>query len=123
MICTIIFINGIYDILCSIGILFLYKTPIFSELSKIHPKIFTKKEVQEHPIIKRIIAYWLITYGSIRIAIISNNNIIRYLVAISYFIEAFAFTFENMYYNTTYSIKVLWIFCSSIYLGIYIIFI
>ena len=62
MINTIIFLNGIYDLIC--GFFFL----------NIHQFVF--KEEFRNDIMKRILAYWLITYGIIRIFIIKNRLLI-----------------------------------------------
>ena len=78
-----IFINGIYDLLCAIAILFFPNTII----GNIHPSIFNK-EIKCHSchqlttcqLKNRLLAYWLITYGSIRCFIIhENKNINLYI--------------------------------------------
>jgi hypothetical protein len=67
-----IFINGIYDLLCAIAILFFPNTII----GNIHPSIFNK----DCQLKNRILAYWLITYG--RCFIIHENKNINLLIAL-----------------------------------------
>jgi hypothetical protein len=127
-----IFVNGIYDLLCAVGILFYPNTII----GNIHPSVFNpdarmRKYAQEDcagQLNKRLLAYWLITYGSIRCFILHENKTIKcfilhenktinLLIALSYFIEAFAYGYEYIYYKTTIKYKVIWISLSSITIG------
>jgi hypothetical protein len=55
MITNLIFINGINNIICGISILF---------FAKIHPQVFHKKYI-DNDIVKRFLAYWIITQGFI----------------------------------------------------------
>ena len=76
----IIILNGLYDILCAISILILphYKIPLFSI---IHTEMITQKIT---PITKNYLAYWIFTYGFMRLY---NLEIAFY----SYLIEAIFF--------------------------------
>lgn len=62
MIKIIIFINGIYDIICSLSILFTN-----NYFSNIHPKLFKDKDIENNVIIRRLLAYWIFTYGILRV--------------------------------------------------------
>jgi hypothetical protein len=116
-----IFVNGIYDLLCAVAILFYPNTII----GNIHPSVFNpdarmRKYAQSScagQLNNRILAYWLITYGSIRCFILHENKTINLLIALSYFIEAFAYGYEYIYYNTTIKYKVVWISLSSLTIG------
>lgn len=112
---TIIFINGIYDIICGFSILFLAESNFFA---KIHPSIFKDQYIIQNPLLNRLIAYWLITYGIIRTSIIYPSTVINQLVAISYFVEAYAFAYEHIYFKTTICYKSFWIFCTSSLIGL-----
>ena len=126
-----IFVNGIYDLLCAVAILFYPNTII----GNIHPSIFNK-EIKCHSqpdarmrknkyaqsscagqLNNRLLAYWLITYGSIRCFILHENKTMNLLIALSYFIEAFAYGYEYIYYKTTIKYKVVWISSSSLIIG------
>jgi hypothetical protein len=109
MISNLIFINGIYDIICGISILFF---PKFF-FAKIHPQVFHKKYI-DNDILKRFIAYWIITQGFIRLYI--HQIIINNLIAISYLIEAFVFAYEYIYFKTMIFYKTLWIVITSLIL-------
>lgn len=113
--------NGVYDIMCAVGILFLPNVWIFSNLAQLHPTMFTTPENQNHPILRRSLAYWLLTYGSMRIAIVRRDDVVDYLVAMTYFLEAAAFAFEDVVHLTTQRDKVAWVSWSSVLLGIWVI--
>ena len=113
----IIFINGIYDIICGLSILLLPN----SYIANIHPLIFND-EYLKNPLLKRLLAYWIITYGFIRISIIIPSLTIKILIALSYFIEAYAFTYEYILFKTTIYYKTLWIFSSASLLGFLCLF-
>jgi hypothetical protein len=56
----IIFINGIISILL---------LPNTYYIANIHPLVFNK-EYSNNPLLKRLLAYWILTYGFIRVSII-----------------------------------------------------
>ena len=100
----IYFINGIYDILCAACILKIIDIPFLSEL---HTSMIKSK----NPTSERFLAYWIFTYGVIRI---SGN---RPLIAYSYFIEAMFFTNELISDNV-YTEKTIFVVASSLVLGV-----
>lgn len=104
----IIYLNGIYDILCAISILLhqqksiQIKIPVLSEL---HLKMFNQTPVSE-----RLLAFWIFTYGMIRI---SNHSL---LISYSYYLEAIFFF--NEYMNATVDAKkAFFVIVSSLMLG------
>ncbi len=70
-------INGLYDMLCALCLLKIINIPI---LNKLHLSMFINEPEEQE---KRWIAYWIFTYGIIRL--LANN---KYLLSISYLIEA-----------------------------------
>jgi len=76
---NIILLNGIYDILCAFSILNIIYIPF---LDKIHISMFNEYDANLH----RILAYWIFTYGMIRI--IHCDNYSNSLVSASYCVEA-----------------------------------
>jgi Erg28 like protein len=110
--------NGVYDILCAVGILFLPNTPVFCTLARLHPTMFKHKQEQNNAVLCRFLAYWLLTYGAVRIATSLDDVMIDYLAAITYFIEAAAFEYENVVFHNTQRSKVTWVTCSCMFLGI-----
>jgi len=76
MISYIIKINGVYDILCAISMLNIVYIPV---LDNLHVIMFNKNE---DPITKRMFAYWIFTYGIIRL----HDNV--KMVMMSYLIES-----------------------------------
>lgn len=103
---NIYFINGIYDILCALGILQIIQIPFFSS---IHLSMFDKYITPNH-IFERFLAYWIFTNGVIRI---SGDNM---LIAYSYYGEA-AFFFNEYLHYSVYSEKALLVILSSMLLG------
>jgi len=71
-------LNGFYDILCGFSILGQIHIPI---LNRLHLDMIINNESNE--IFKRYFAYWILTYGSIRL--FSREKM---LLKISYLIEA-----------------------------------
>jgi hypothetical protein len=101
----IIKLNGIYDILCAISILKIIEIPI---LDKLHlSMIYPKSDINE-----RLFAFWIFTYGIIRL---SNNYD---LIAYSYLIEALFFGNEYLNNKTVYFDKTAFVVTSSLLLGI-----
>lgn len=66
---NIFIINGIYDILCALTILDVVKIPILQDL---HLSMFHE---ELNDISKRLLGYWIMTYGFMRL---SNNPLIIY---------------------------------------------
>ncbi len=118
----IVCINGLYDIMCAVGILFLPNTVGFTGLAKLHPTMFRDPAIQDHPIVRRLLAYWLITYGCVRMAVFNHDMAVDFLAASTYFIEAWAYAYEDLAYETTIRAKVAWVSWSSVVLGLLIFF-
>ena len=103
---TVFFINGVYDILCAVSILGIVPIPILDEL---HLSVLQKHK-KEDPFAERFLAYWLFTYGLVRV--FGDRRMIAY----SYFTEALVFVNEWANYDADSS-KALFIIVSSILLG------
>jgi hypothetical protein len=101
---TIVEINGLYDILCAISILHMINIPILNDL---HLSMIT---VERTPLSDRYFAYWIFTYGMIRL---SDDD---YLVAMSYYIEALLILNELLK-NSIDPIKGWFVLVSSVMLG------
>lgn len=102
-------INGIYDILCALTILDVVKIPILQDL---HLSMF-REELNN--ISKRMFAYWIMTYGFMRL---SNNP---YIIYQSYLLEALFFLNETRYTNIIVE-KSFFVIISSFLLGNIIFF-
>jgi len=113
----IFIVNGIYDILCAISILWLN-----NYLSNIHLNIFKNKKISKNLVIRRLLSYWIFTYGIVRLfAGFYYNFILNILASLTYFIEAFCFKYENYISNNMISYKVNFVSIFSIILGIFTI--
>ena len=100
----LIFINGIYDILCALFFI------------NFHLNVYKDK----NNINQRFLAYWIFTYGYIRLFIIFDNKFINYLIFLSYFFEAFIYFNELYFYNSNIYYKSICIIISSLILAIFI---
>ena len=98
-------LNGAYDILCAISILNLMYIPFLRDihLSMIQPPI-------QDPIVERFFAYWIFTYGIIRLH--DNTALISY----SYYIEAF-FILNEYIHTSICPEKAIFIVITSLLLG------
>ena len=122
LISGILFLNGVYDLMCCAGILWLGNLPLFDGLSQLHPTMFSSSEHVNHPVIKRLLAYWLMTYGMARLLAgytrESNSDVVA---ALSYFIEAFCFEHERYVGKTLIGSKVTFVSVFSFALGVLVI--
>jgi prolipoprotein diacylglyceryltransferase len=108
--------NGVYDLACAASILWFNNT-----LSKLHPTMFSRRKHYENPVIKRLMAYWLMTYGMVRlIAGFSREKNLYLVAAMTYFIEAFCFEYENRIGHTMVTSKVTFVSTVSVLIGIWI---
>ena len=103
-------INGIYDILCGLSILHYINIPY---LNTIHLNMIYNNE--HNNIFKRYYAYWILTYGYMRLTT-SDINFIK----MSYFIEAFCTANELYYTNDIHIYKSLFVITVSLLFGIVI---
>ena len=105
-------VNGVYDILCALCILDIIYIPVINELH-----ISMIKDVERNnPLMKRFMAYWIFTYGVLRIY--GGYNMNYKLVAISYYIEALLLSYENFVYKTLVFHKSMFVIGVSLFLGI-----
>jgi len=115
-------LNGVYDLMCTAGILWLSKVPFFDGMSQLHPTMFSSKDHSEHPVIKRLLAYWIMTYGTVRlIAGIYTEEGLDYVAAASYFIESLCFEYELLKGKTLVTAKVRFVSIFSAALGLIVI--
>lgn len=108
----VIVLNGIYDVLCAISILHIINIPVIKDLhlSMLHP---TKNN---NLLMQRFMAYWIFTYGVLRIYSGYNNN--YELAAISYYIEAIIIANECFIERTMILNNSIFVIMSSLFLGI-----
>ena len=96
MLIYVVKLNGIYDILSSLCMLSYLNIPY---MSYAHTEMLYCK----YPILYRYYAYWIITYGCMRL--INDVNIIR----ISYIIEAICTANELFYKKAIHPIKAIYV--------------
>lgn len=104
----IVKINGLYDILCALCMLRYVDIPY---LGTIHLNMIKKNET--NIIFQRYYAYWILTYGYMRLTISDIN-----FVKMSYFIEAACIANEACYTNDIYIDKALFVIIVSLLFGI-----
>jgi hypothetical protein len=108
MLSTIVKINGIYHILSALSILKIVNIPI---LRIIHLQMF--KNMSYEPMFERFLAYWIFTYGILRI---------RYTVFVpySYYIEALFVANECLVHETIVFEKGMFVIITSGLLGYFV---
>ena len=113
---TALITNGIYDITCAASILWL--DPSFI-LARLHPNMFSNPKHSEDLVIKRLLSYWLITYGMVRTtAGLRRDNELDIAAAMTYFIEAFCFEYESRVGKTMNTSNVAFVYIVSTIMGI-----
>jgi len=96
----LLLLNGIYDVLCSISIL----TDSLPVLNTLHTGVFREEIAPEA---KRLLSYWILTYGVTRIlAGVFSERAIAVTAAMTYFIEIFAFEYELHAFESVIQSKV-----------------
>ena len=78
-------INGIYDVFCALSLLKII--PVFDSLTwlqHIHLNMMDNYKHPTNPLFERFFAYWVFTYGVIRL----TNHRTKPIVSYSYFIES-----------------------------------
>jgi len=101
-------VNGVYDILCALSILRLVKIP-YLHLDRLHLSMINNNN--GNPLFERFLAYWIFTYGIMRLSV--NSSIITW----SYFLEAFFFANELFKHRSVYVDKALFVIFTSLLLG------
>jgi hypothetical protein len=94
MVRGLVFFNGMYDLLCFVGMMWVHSLPGFSTF---HLSVFRNEEDRRHPLVRRLLAYWVLTYGSIRVMAGSMDHesyAMDSAAALTYFIEIFGFEYE-----------------------------
>ena len=83
-------LNGLFDIACGCTVLLQCGRP----LSTLHKNVIEDKQPDRLTSLgKKILAYWLLTYGGVRLlAGVSHQRIAKTLASWTYFIESLYFT-------------------------------
>ena len=103
----LVIFNGLYDIICAVSILKIINIPI---LDKLHLSMFIDEPTEQE---KRWIAYWIFMNGCIRISL---QN--KYLISISYLIEAIVIINECFIYKKIKIFNGLFVSITSLILAI-----
>ena len=102
---TIVFANGIYDILCALSITRRIHIPV---LNKLHLSLFKRRPNPDY------LALWIFVNGIVRCSIYNRQAIT--LITLSYYIEAVLFAVEWMKNNVVVE-KTVFVIVSSVVLG------
>lgn len=107
-------LNGAFDIGCAFLALY---APHLS-IAALHVGMFIQEKDYKHEILRRVMAYWLLSYGMVRLAFWQPGCVHPGLVACTYFLEAFAWWTEEVVYLTTHEEKTTMVSWMSIFLGV-----
>jgi len=102
--------NGIYDIICGLCILQYIRIPY---IGTIHLNMIKNNET--NAIFQRYYAYWILTYGYMRL---TTSDI--HFIKMSYYIEAFCTINELVFTNDIVPEKALFVIFVSLLFGIVI---
>ena len=103
-------LNGIYDLLCSASLLFLGERPLFCHLARLHTHMFEGQADQQNPLVQRLLAYWIATYGFVRlVAGITHSDLADQMAAVTYIIEGGAYALESAVHRSTVESKSMWV--------------
>lgn len=107
----LILANGIYDIACALNVLWMPEC--------MNPDIHAQMFEPEHhsPMLSRLLAYWVLTYGTVRVAA-GLSQAIMPLAALTYFIEAYCFEHEHRAGHTLIPWKSRLVSVASLFIGI-----
>ena len=91
---AVVLLNGVYDLVCFAAIMWLHWLPGFASF---HVDMFRNEEDRRHPLVRRLLAYWILTYGTVRVfagALDHGSYVMDAVAALTYFIEVFGFEYE-----------------------------
>ena len=111
MLQEIVLLNGLYDVLCSLCILQIINIKLIGNLHK----SMIKQSLQNNKLYCRILGYFILLYGIIRL----YGNL--YLSSITYLIESLYYTHE-LYLGTVYTHKSIFVITTSGIMCLFIIF-
>jgi len=81
--------NGLYDVVCAF-------CTICAPETSIHLTCFIKEEVRQDPMIRRLLAYWIATYGLVRLHAGIAGECYG-IAAATYFVECASYGLEMRY--------------------------
>ena len=111
---ALVFLNGVYDFLCFLGIMWFKRLPF---VSSAHLRVFRSEEDTVNPLTRRLLAYWILTYGTTRMlagALEHDSYALDCAAAVSYLIEVFGFEYELCVERTVIRSKVTFITLASL---------
>ncbi len=111
---AVVLLNGVYDLLCFAAIMWLHWLPGFGSF---HLNVFKDDDDRRHPLVRRLLAYWILTYGVVRVlagAVDHESYAMDSAAALTYFIEVFMFEYELCAEGTMVRSKVTFITLMSL---------
>ncbi len=106
-----VFSNGVYDLLCFMCIIIMMKFHrswmVLNFFGTLHINVFRDEDDRRHPLVRRMLAYWVLTYGMVRVlAGVADDSLMNCAAALTYLIEAFAFGYEFLAERSVIGYKV-----------------
>jgi hypothetical protein len=90
--CVILLANGVYDLACALSILWNPSGWALHALSQLHLGMYSN--AQEDPVFRRMLAYWIFTYGGVRVACGLHAD--ARVGSLTYFLEALCLCYEHL---------------------------
>jgi len=137
--CVVLVVNGVYDVVCAACILKERErhaldssalSSCFDLVSDLHIKMFrdddndnNEKSMAKNDIARRMLGYWVLTYGIVRLslaAVFYCEQYAFFIGSITYLVEAFCFWYEHCAYGTLVPSKAIFVCVFSILLFVFI---
>ena len=141
---VILVVNGVYDVVCAACILKGRERQALEEsisdssalsscfdlVSDLHIKMFrdddndnNEKSMAKNDIARRMLGYWVLTYGIVRLslaAVFYCEQYAFFIGSITYLVESFCFWYEHCAYGTLVPSKAIFVCVFSILLFVFI---
>ncbi len=96
--------NGLYDVACALSIL-CGQGSHRGVLSQLHLGMYRDTEHQQIHVFRRMVAYWILTYGCVRLVAAASGS---YLAGgATYFLEALCLMYEHLAGGTLHPVSVI----------------
>jgi hypothetical protein len=110
---ALVFGNGLYDLVCFASIM-AYEVPVVNVFGKLHVNTFLLNEEKQNATIRRMLAYWILGYSTVRLLFPADTFWTDILAITSYALEAYVYLVETVVHRRLDPLKAAWIVFTSI---------
>jgi hypothetical protein len=109
---ALVFGNGLYDFVCFASIM-AYEVPVLNVFGKLHVNTFLLNEEKQNSTIRRMLAYWILSYSTARLLIPADTFWTDVLAITSYALEAYVYVVETLVHKRLDPLKAAWVVFTS----------